>query len=337
LLDQEQRIVPPEQARVELSISDTTVAQLDADLTAAANYSFALGREIPIRATLFRLSAHDHALLLLLHHSAADGWSVAPLLADLQIAYAARRRNEAPVFPPLAIQYADYTLWQRQVASDMDRHIAYWTDKLAGLPAELALPTDRPRPAKPTYSGGVTVLAAPSPKLLDCARQHGATPFMLLEAVLAVLLSKLGAGDDIPLGAPIAGRTEVALDPLIGFFVNTLVLRTDVSGNPRFTEILQRARATCLEAYEHQDAPFERLVELLDPPRAFGRQPLFQTMLVLQNNRQAQLALPDLDTEPLELRVNHTKFDLTFIFTETEDGLAGQLEYSEDLFDRSSV
>ena len=226
-------------------------------------------------------------------------------------AYAARLKGEAPAFTPLAVQYTDYTLWQRALlgseadaASPFARQIAYWTEKLVDLPAELPLPTDRPRPRTPTYAGGAVGIVIP-PEVHDLGRAQGATLFMLLQAALAALLSKLGGGTDIPIGAPIAGRTEAALDPLVGFFVNTLVLRTDTSGNPSFTELLQRARATCLEAYAHQDLPFERLVEILDPPRAFGRQPLFQTMLVLQNNQQPSLDLPGVSTEALPVGCPH--------------------------------
>ena len=332
---------------VPLHLVFSSAESLEEDLGAASTPGFDLAREIPFRSTLFRLGPFDHALLLLLHHSAADGWSVAPLLDDLAIAYAARSSGAPPVFAPLGVQYADYTLWQRALlgneedpASPLARQIGYWTTQLAGLPAELALPTDRPRPLNPTYRGGVVPIPiAPEihAALLELARQHGATTFMLLQASLAALLSRLGAGHDIPLGAPIAGRTEAALDPLVGFFVNTLVFRTDTTGHPSFADLVRRVRTTCLEAYAHQDAPFERLVEILDPPRAFGRQPLFQTMLVLQNHREAAPNFAGLACEPLKPVARTTKFDLTFTFTETADGLAGELEYSTDLFDRSSV
>ena len=330
----------------------TTPATLTADLAAAAAHGFDLATEPPLRATLFRLAADTHVLLLLLHHSAADGWSIAPLLEDLATAYTARRAGTAPAFVPLPVQYADYTLWQRarlgredDPASPLARQIAYWTTQLAALPAELALPTDRPRPRTPTYGGGVvdfTLPAALTAQLQALARAEGATLFMLLQAALAALLTKLGAGPDIPIGAPIAGRTEAALDRLVGFFVNTLVLRTDTRGNPSFTALLARARATCLAAYAHQDLPFERLVELLDPPRAFGRQPLFQTMLVVQHTPPPTLALPGVRARDVVPPTRTTKFDLTLTLTvpPAADGaadLVGALDYSTDLFDPASA
>ncbi len=348
-----QVILPADAVASPLRIMASSPDAFEDEIAAAAAHGFDLSNEIPLRATLFRLGPDDHALLLLLHHSAADGWSVAPLLDDLAKAYAARRQGHAPNFAPLAVQYADYTLWQRALlgseedpASPLARQIAYWTAQLADLPVELALPTDRPRPLKPTFAGGavgIAISAELHAKLNEFCREQGATLFMLLQAALAVLLSKLGGGTDIPIGSPIAGRTEAALDPLVGFFVNTLLLRTSTEGNPSFVELLQRARATCLQAYAHQDLPFERLVELLDPPRAFGRQPLLQTMLVLQNNEPPRLDLPGVSATALNIGTRTTKFDLTFSFTETQDamgrraGLTGELEYSADLFGRASA
>ncbi|HTY93776.1 MAG TPA: amino acid adenylation domain-containing protein, partial [Steroidobacteraceae bacterium] len=320
---------------------------LEQELSAAATRGFDLAREIPLRATLFHCGAEEHALLLLLHHSAADGWSIAPLLDDLALAYGARTRGEAPGFAPLAVQYADYTLWQRALLGEerdrdsaLARQIDYWTAQLAGLPAELPLPTDRPRPTHPMDSGDVVsipIAHGVHGRMLELARRHGATVFMVLQASLAALLSKLGGGTDIPLGAPVAGRSEAALDALVGCFVNTLVFRIDAGGHPSFSELVQRVRAICLEAYAHQDAPFERLVEVLDPPRGLGRQPLFQTMLVLQNNREAAPQFSGLESAPLRPSGCSTKFDLTFTFRETAEGLTGELEYSADLFDRGSA
>ncbi len=349
----QQLILPADAVPSPLQVLASSLETFEDDVAVAAAHGFDLASEIPFRATLFRLGPDDHALLLLLHHSAADGWSVAPLLEDLAKAYTSRLQGQASDFALLAVQYADYTLWQRALlgseedpSSPLARQIAYWTEKLADLPVELSLPTDRPRPLTPSFAGGaVRIPVSPElhAKLADLCREQGATLFMLLQAALAALLSKLGGGSDIPIGSPIAGRTEAALDPLVGFFVNTLVLRTSTAGDPSFTELLERARATCLEAYAHQDLPFERLVELLDPPRAFGRQPLFQTMLVLQNNEQPQLDLLGLSAAPLTVGTRTTKFDLTFSFAETRGasgqpaGFTGELEYSADLFDRVSA
>ncbi len=350
-----QVILPVQEVASALRVVESSPEALADDLAAATAHGFDLSAEIPFRATLFRLSADEHALLLVLHHSAADGWSITPLLADLATAYAARLQGHAPELAPLAVQYADYTLWQREslgreddAASPLARQIAYWAAQLADLPVELALPADRPRPLRPTYAGGTVNFAISAElhgRLEELGRRHGVTLFMLLDAALAALLSKLSNGADIPIGSPIAGRTEAALDPLVGFFVNTLVLRHDTSGDPSFIELLRRARATCLGAYAHQDLPFERLVELLDPPRAFGRQPLFQTMLVLQNNQQPHLDLPGLRVAELNVGSPATKFDLSFSFLEKPDataashsnGLTAELEYSAELFERASA
>ncbi len=347
-----QHIVPPGQCTA-LQRLRCTPAELPEALATAAAQPFDPGRETALRATLFELGAQEHALLLVVHHSAADGGSIAPLLGDLAQAYAARAAGGAPAFVPLAVQYADYSLWQHallgaehEAHSALARQLAYWQQQLRGLPAELALPADRPRPSAPSHLGAVLELrldAALHARLLELGHAHGATLFMVLHAALAALLSKLGCGCDIPIGAPVAGRAEAALDALVGFFVNTLVLRLDTAGEPSFAELLARSRATCLDAYAHQDVPFERLVELLNPPRAFGRQPLFQTMLVLQNAALPPLVLPGLDSQALQVGTRSTKFDLCWGFTETHDaqgrpaGLAGQLEYSADLFEPRSA
>ena len=255
-------------------------------------------------------------LLLLLHHSAADGWSVAPLLDDLAVAYRARCSGNAPGFAALPVQYADYTLWQREElgatgdpAGVGARQLAYWRERLVDLPDEIRLPADRP----PTSgdAGGIVTFALPAAlhtRLTTVARAHDATLFMVLEAALAALLTRMGAGTDIPIGAPIAGRADTALDHLVGFFVNTLVLRTDTSGNPTFADLLARARTACLDAYANQDVPVERLVEALVPPRVVGRQPLFQTMLVLQPELPL-LTLPGAITTPVPVHTGTTKFD----------------------------
>ncbi|GAA2973395.1 non-ribosomal peptide synthetase [Actinokineospora diospyrosa] len=313
----------------------------------ATEYAFDLSREIPVRAWLFRQTADESVIVLLVHHIAADEWSTAPLLGDLGSAYAARRVGASPEWTALPVQYADYTLWQRELLgseedpdSVISRQVAYWQETLEGMPEELTLPTDRPRPAIASYRGGEVRFDLSGEALSGlraAARANGATLFMTAQAAVAALLSRLGAGTDIPLGSPIAGRTDEALDDLVGFFLNTLVLRTDVSGDPTFAELLRRVRETDLAAYAHQDVPFERLVEILNPTRSMGRHPLFQTMVVFHDADERDLGLPGVATTEQETEVTTARFDLTFTFTELSDGITGTVEYADDLFDPASA
>ncbi|MEE1781909.1 amino acid adenylation domain-containing protein, partial [Streptomyces sp. SP17BM10] len=326
---------------------------LDAALAGAIADGFDLTTQPPLRAELFRISATEHVLLVVLHHIAGDGWSLAPFARDLGTAYDARRAGTAPAWEPLPVQYADYTLWHAEVLGDesdqdspLARQVEHWKRALAGLPEELALPTDRPRPADVSYRGESVPLALPAEvheRIAAVARTHDASVFMVVQAAVAALLHRLGAGDDVPLGSVIAGRTDEALDELVGFFVNTLVLRTDVSGDPTFAELLARVRETDLAAYAHQDVPFERLVEVLNPVRSLARHPLFQVMLAFQNNAAATLDLDGLRATALPVRLSAAKFDLLFSLEETftaeggPAGLTGVLEYSADLFDRATA
>ncbi|MEV8480373.1 condensation domain-containing protein, partial [Streptomyces sp. NPDC051173] len=284
-----QQVRPVAEARVDLRRFDVSPGEVEARAVEAAAAVFDLAREIPVRATLFRTAPHEHVLLLLLHHIASDGWSVGPLGRDLATAYNARVQGGGPRWESLPVQYTDYTLWQRELLGSEDdadsvvsRQLDYWRTRLADLPEELRLPTDRPRPAVAGHSGGVhefRVSAELHARLVDLARENQCTVFMVIQAALATLLTRLGAGTDIPIGSVIAGRTEEALEDLIGFFVNTLVLRTDTSADPTFRQLLERVRTTDLDAYAHQDIPFERLVEELNPTRTTAHHPLFQVML----------------------------------------------------------
>ncbi|HVQ93839.1 MAG TPA: amino acid adenylation domain-containing protein, partial [Mycobacteriales bacterium] len=328
---------------------DVPAAALAGELAAAAAVPFDLTRDRPLRTGLFRLAADEHVLLLVLHHIASDGWSMGPLLADLGAAYTARAAGGSPQWTPLPVQYADYTLWQREVlgaetdpASVLARQVGYWSRTLADLPAELSLPTDRPRPAHPTGAGDLVPVDLPAElhqQLRDLAHRHHATLFMVVHAALATLLSRHGAGDDLPIGTPVAGRTDDALDHLVGFFINTLVLRTDTAGNPTFAQLLDRVRETDLAAYANQDVPFERLVEIVNPTRTLTRHPLFQVMLVLQNNEPGEPELGGLraHTEPVEAAAS--KVDLTLrLGAGTGPGeLTGELAYDTELFDRGTV
>ena len=300
-----------------------------------ARHPFDLAAETPIRAHLLRTGPEEHTLLLVLHHIAGDGWSTGPLLRDLAAAYAARREGRAPDLAPLPVQYADYTLWQRELLETVaDEQLAYWTEALRDLPDRLEPPADRPRPPASTYRGGTVPVHLDTEALARLARDGGASVFMVLQAGLAALLHRLGAGTDVPIGTPIAGRDDPALEDLVGFFANTLVLRTDLSGDPTFRELLERVRGTDLEAYAHAELPFERLVEAINPARARNRHPLFQVMLVHQGGQDAVVEFPGL-TARLGLATTGTaKFDLTL--NVGEDG-TGFLEYAADLFDHATA
>ncbi|NKZ06031.1 non-ribosomal peptide synthetase [Actinomadura latina] len=342
-----QLVLAPAAARPELEVTETTEAELPTRLAMAAGYAFDITAEPPLRTHLFRVAPDEHVALLLMHHVGGDGWSMAPLARDFITAYAARAGGAAPEWAPLPVQYADYTLWQQELFGSEDdpgslisQQIAHWRDALAGLPEELRLPADRPRPAEASYRGGTERFrlgAGVHARLLDIARETGASPFMVAQAAFAALLTRLGAGTDVPIGSPIAGRTDEALDDLVGMFVNMLVFRTDTSGDPSFRELVGRVKETDLAAYAHQDVPFERLVEVLNPPRHLARHPLFQVGLTFQNNPEARLEMPGFSAELEPLTAGVSRFDLLMILTEREDGLDGELEYALDLYDPATA
>ncbi|QCW27252.1 amino acid adenylation domain-containing protein [Lysobacter enzymogenes] len=348
-----QRILPPQRAEVPLSLHASDDARLADDLLRCAGHAFDLGRELPLRADLFDLGAGEQVLSLLLHHIVADAVSMRPLARDLAQAYAARRAGRAPAWAPLPLQYADYSLWQRQLLGDVQdphsrgaRQLDYWKRQLADLPEQMTLPTDRPRPAKVSYRGGSVGFHVPAElhqRLLDRAGAHQASLFMLLQAAVAALLSRLGAGEDIVLGSPIVGRGEDGLDELIGVFLNTLVLRTDTSGNPSFQTLLARVRDTDLGAYEHQDLPFEQLVDAIKPTRSLSHHPLFQVLMALQTQDAQLPAWDGLEVSAQPLQLENAKFDLSFDWTEHRHGdggaagLFGRLEYASDLFDAATI
>ncbi|MDQ3899285.1 MAG: condensation domain-containing protein, partial [Actinomycetota bacterium] len=321
-----QQVLDAQVVHPALPVTPATRTDLPGLLATAARHGFDLATEAPVRAQLFTLAPGEHVLLVVVHHIAGDGWSMGPLARDLAMAYAARCHGEAPRWAPLPVQYADYTLWQHQLLGDhtdpdslFATQLGHWTQALAGLPEQLELPTDRARPAVASHRGGqvpIRLDARLHQGLTELARHAGASVFMVVQAGLTALLSKLGAGHDIPIGSPIAGRTDQALDELVGFFVNTLVLRTDTSGNPTFTQLLARVRDTALSAYANQDVPFEYLVETLNPARSLARHPLFQIMLTIQNTPQPGIDLTGLQVTPVQVDTEVAKFDLTFALAE---------------------
>ncbi len=277
----QQQVVPAERVDVGWEVVDAggwPADRLAEAIGAEARRPFDLAAEIPLRAQLFGVGADEHVLVVVVHHIAADGWSITPLVRDLGVAYASRCAGRAPGWAPLAVQYVDYTLWQRAQLGDLadgDSRIAaqlgYWQQALAGMPERLVLPTDRPYPPVADYRGASVALSWPAQvqqRVAGLARAHNATSFMVLQAALAVVLAKLSASPEVAIGFPIAGRRDPALDELVGFFVNTLVLRVDLGGDPSVAELLAQVRARSLAAYEHQDVPFEVLVERLNPARS---------------------------------------------------------------------
>ena len=347
-----QQVLEPEEAQIELLITPVRETDLEAEIMAATRYSFNLAEEPAICAQLFMVHPHRHVLVLLIHHIAGDGWSLTPLTEDLAAAYAARLQGREPNLPPLPVQYSDYALWQeRLLASDEEgslaaEQLAYWEKTLANLPDQLELPTDFPRPAESSYRGGMiefTIGPDLHRRLLETARENGVSLFMVLQAGLTALLTRLGAGTDIPIGSPVAGRSDDALSDLIGLFVNTIVLRTDTSGDPAFRDLLDRVRKVNISAYEHQDLPFERLVEELNPVRSRSRHPLFQIMLALQNTPDPKLELEGLDSSMKLYSVGASKFDMTIELREMHavngkpDGIMGYFEYSTDLYKAETI
>jgi amino acid adenylation domain-containing protein len=295
-----------------------------------------------LRVTLLRLGATEHVLLVTMHHIVSDAWSAEIFIRELSTLYEAFLSGQPSPLSDLSLQYADFAVWQRQWLQGevLEAQLTYWKQQLAGAPPVLKLPTDRPRPAVQAYRGSTECFQIDlnlTQRLEALSQQSGVTLFMTLLAAFVTLLSRYSGQEDIVVGSPIANRNRQEIEPLIGFFVNTLVLRTDLSGNPTFRELLGRVREIALGAYDHQDLPFERLVEALQPERNLSHAPLFQVMLVLQNAPQPPLELPGLTLSQMEIERGTAKFDLTLSVEETGQGLTGKLEYNTDLFEPTII
>jgi amino acid adenylation domain-containing protein len=294
------------------------------------------------RVQLIRLGPEEHVLLFTIHHIITDGWSMGIIWKELGDLYSAHLAGQPASLPPLPLQYADFAVWQRQWLQGevLQRQLTYWRTQLAQAPSSLELPTEAPRPPQQTYRGKRIPFTLPVPltqALKTLSRQEGVTLFMVLLAAFQILLFRYTDQRDILVGAPIAGRTQSLLEGLIGFFVNTLVLRTQFKGQPTFRDVLRQVRKTCLEAYAHQDLPFEKLVEVLQPARDLSRHPLFQFMFQLFSQPNPDFSLPGLQVTPEPIPHQSAKFDLNCTLRERTGYLQGSMEYSSDLFTLNTI
>ncbi|MGW4247814.1 amino acid adenylation domain-containing protein, partial [Nocardia sp. NPDC004722] len=344
-----QRVLTADEVELDLTPVPVAADRLTEAVTDTIGRGFDVTAAVPLRVKVFQVDSGvtEHVVVLVAHHIATDGFSMAPLTRDVAAAYATRAAGTLPVWEPLPVQYADYTLWHRNRLGSEDeaeslaaRQVEYWKRALEGIPDHLELPTDRPRPARASYRAAECV-ARLDRKLTDAvertAREHRATPFMVVHAALAVLLARLGGGEDVVIGTPVAGRGVRELDDLVGMLVNTLVLRTGIRPAEGFGELLDRVRDNDLAAFEHADVPFERLVEVLAPARSPARHPLVQVMLVFQNLTMPELELPELTVSPLELPQTSSRFDLSLTVVGDTEGMELRCCYATDLFDASTI
>ncbi|MEV0435579.1 amino acid adenylation domain-containing protein [Nocardia sp. NPDC050413] len=347
-----QQVLPVAAAGLEVAVTAIAESDLRGELARLTFGGFDVCARVPVRATVFQLSATEHVLAVVVHHIATDGFSLGPLTRDLMTAYIARTEGHAPAWSPLPVQYADYTLWQHELlgaaddpASLLARQLDFWRTALAGAPALLELPTDRPRPPVASTRGAAHHFALDAGlhrALETLAREHNASLFMVVRTALAVLLARMAGTDDVTLGAPVAGRGEPELDDLVGMFVNTVVLRTRIAAGEPFAALLDRVRESDLAAFGHADVPFERLVAELDPPRTQAHHPLHQVALSFQNFGAARLELPELSVAAVDLgdEVAPVDLQLTVVPQEDGDGPAGlrcSWRYATALFDESTM
>jgi len=335
------QIVAPEYSIV-LPLTDLSNSTLESVCADEGHHSFDLEKLPLVRFRLLRLAETEHALLLTMHHIISDGWSLGVITQELASLYQAFTTDQASPLPELAVQYADFAHWQREwlTGEVLENQITYWKKQLGQI-ANLELPTDRPRPPVQSFRGERRFLTLPADlaeSLSSFSRREGVTLYMLMLAAFKVLLNRYSNQDDIVVGTDIANRNRSEIEPLIGFFANQLVLRTSLAGNPTFRELLGQVREVTLGAYAHQDMPFEKLVEELQPERDLSRNPLFQLMFIFQNNPMPALEVGDLAIEPIEMAEATTAFDITLALNQRPDGeIRGSVRYSTDLFDASTI
>ena len=337
-----QRILPAG-TRAPMNVEHCAEARLPDAIGEAVERRFDLSVEIPLRVHVFVTGTDDHTVALMLHHIATDEWSDGPFLDDLNRAYRARAAGDDVSLPAMPVQYADYTSWQRDLLDAIgDRQREFWRATLAGAPDELTLPVDRPRPSRPSGAGGTLHVDVPAETvgaLRKLTTDHQVSMLVAWHAAVAVLLNRLGAGTDVVVGTPVAGRDDAALDDVVGFFVNTVVLRADLGGNPTFDELLTRVRAADLAAFANQDLPFDRLVEELNPPRVAGRNPLFNVFVGYHLRSGGDTEMFGLPTEWCEPPVSAAMFDLGFTLVDERGADCATIvaEYVSELFDESTV
>jgi condensation domain-containing protein len=350
------RVVGDEQVQVIHPVSEVRVSVIELDhlpeaereaqvqklAVEEARRPFDLAHGPLFRTTLLRLAGEEHIAFFTLHHIVSDGWSTGVLVSEVQALYAAYSEDRPLPLPELPIQYADYARWQREwLKSDVCRQqLAYWRERLSGAPTKLTLPADRPRPAVRHYRGAVhgwRIPAQLAEELRRISREQGATLFMTLLALFDILLCYYTRQTDIVVGTPVAGRTRAEIEPLIGFFINTVVLRTDLSGDPSFNQLLRRVKNDTLSALAHQDVPFDKLVEELQPERSLNHTPLFQVAFTLQSRERSVLTLPDLTLSPVGTERGTTQYDFALNMVDTGSGLMSSIEYDTDLFDTGTI
>ncbi|MFD8751676.1 condensation domain-containing protein [Kitasatospora sp. NPDC059577] len=351
--DPSQRVLPAVEGRPALVVTESSEPDVRARVAEAAGRGFDLTADRPLRAWLFAVGPQEHVLLLVFHHIVWDAWSAGPFWGDLARAYEARLAGDEPQWSPLPVQYRDYAVWQRAALGDEDDPqsalaglLTHWCGELAGLPEELELPVDRPRPPVPSRVLGTVpfrIEAGLHGRLQETAREGEATLFMVLHAAVAALLTRLGAGPDIPVGTQVADRGDDALNDLVGFFVNTVVLRADTSGDPSFRALLRRVRDTDLAAFERQELPFEKLVHALNPQRSVDRHPLHQVSIAFGDGVENTLRLKDVRSRHESIDTDSGTLDLVFDLNPTRtatggpDGIDGILAFAVDLFDRATA